>query len=100
MRFLASIAFALLLTGCSYSRNDAERALKSARTSAEERRVFTDISDKTRGRYTIHDLNGKRLDFAKPWEHEVFSLHVYQFGDPPIKHVVIDKKNIVILLGE
>lgn len=100
MRVLAFIGFALLLFGCSDSRNDAERALKSARTSAEEGRVFTDIATKTRGHYTIHDLNGKRLDLSKPWEHEVFSIQFHQFGGPPIEHVVIDKKNVQILLGE
>lgn len=84
-----------------YPRWRVIRDLQSARTAADERRVFEYISRTSRVHFSAYDSAGLKLDVSQPnWLGSVHSIHFHQYGKSPIEHRLIDPSNLSVLMGE
>ena len=88
-------------TDLLYTRSDAEYDLSAARTAAEEFVAFDRIARRTRVHFALYDAAGEQLDMStSDWPNRAHSIRFYQFGDPPLDHTIIERKNISTLMRE
>ncbi len=79
----------------------AERALRAARDGDSEREAFRAISRRSPVTFVVYDSAGASVDMqAVDWPSSARTVRFFQYGDPPIEHVLIDGKNVFALMGE
>ena len=84
-----------------YSREDAERELSAAQTPAQEQAAFDRIARNTRVVFSLHDVDGQHLGMSSPdWPTKAHLITFFQFGDPPLEHRIVERKNIRNLMRE
>jgi hypothetical protein len=106
LAIIVVVAFAVLAlvvrkTDLFYTRGDAEHDLRAARTAAEEFAAFDRIARCTWVHFALYDAAGEQLDMSTSgWPNRAHSIRFYQFGDPPLDHTIIERKNISTLMRE
>ena len=83
----------------TYSRDDAERDLTRAKSASEEGAIFTTIAERTRVSFYTLDFAGKRLSFSDDWTEKADVIVFDQFH-PPVKHRIIERNNVGLLMFE
>jgi len=94
----------ILVVKCSvlnYSRRQAEMDLERARTADEEWAVFDRMARNTRMEFALFDGSGTQLGIStSDWTCSATLIRFYQFGEPPLEHRIIERKNIGTLMRE
>lgn len=97
----AAVILVIWNTDLFYSRCNAERDLRAARTAAEEYAAFDRIATNTRVIFALYDARGDQLGIStSDWPNRAYLIRFYQFGDPPLDHNIIERKNIFTLMRE
>ena len=97
----AAAVLVVLQTEDFYSRGHAEGELRAARTAAEERVAFDRMARHSRVSFALYDAVGEQLGMStSDWPNRAHFMRFYQFGDPPLVHTIIERKNITTLMRE
>jgi hypothetical protein len=84
-----------------YTRADAKADLNAVRTAAEEHDAFSRIASRARVVFALYDSAGEQLGIStSDWPKRAHSIRFYQFGNPPLEHIILDRKNVHTLTRE
>jgi hypothetical protein len=98
---IAAVSLVGKKTDVLYTRADADHDLSAARTAAEELAAFDRIARRTRVVFGLYDAVGEQLGMStSDWPNRAHSIRFHQFGDPPLDHTIIERKNISTLMRE
>ena len=96
-----ALAF-IWVAGDSYNRATAEGDLRAAGTAADEFVAFDRMARRgPRMHFALYDANGEMLGMStSDWLNRASVIRFYQFGEPPLDHTIVDRKNISTLVRE